>query len=50
MGGEVKGGERGVMSVIAIILALLLGIVVGYVIGICMVAYSVIRKVDHDDD
>lgn len=38
------------MSVIAIILALLLGIVVGYVIGICMAAYSVIRKVDHDDD
>lgn len=38
------------MSVIAIILALLLGIVVGYVIGVCMAAYSVIRKVDHDDD
>lgn len=38
------------MSVIAIILALLLGIVVGYVIGICVAAYSVIRKVDHDDD
>lgn len=38
------------MSVTAINLALLLGIVVGYVIGICMAAYSVIRKVDHDDD
>lgn len=50
MGGKVKGGERGVMSVIAIILALLLGIVVGYVIGVCMAAYSIIRKVDHDDD
>lgn len=50
MGGTVKGGKRGVMSVIAIILALLLGIVVGYVIGVCMAAYSVTRKVDHDDD
>lgn len=38
------------MSVIAIILALLLGIVVGYVIGVCMAAYNVIRKADHDDD
>lgn len=38
------------MSVIAIILALLLGIVVGYIIGICMAAYSIIKKVDHDDD
>lgn len=38
------------MSVIVIILTLLLGIVVGYVIGICMAAYSVIRKADHDDD
>lgn len=50
MGREVKGGKRRVMSVIAIILALLLGIVVGYVVGICMAAYSVIKKVDHDDD
>lgn len=38
------------MSVIAIILALLLGFVVGYVVGICMAAYSVIKKGDHNDD